>query len=103
MLNMDGFPGLSGTQTLKILYLCFVFLYVVPRVLVRPYVEDRHYLHAAIALGALWGANYLLLRFVLPPGLAMASYGAGFVPLLILWISLAVRRAWMAEQRRQET
>ncbi|MDQ0140870.1 hypothetical protein [Cupriavidus necator] len=100
---MDGFPGFSGTQLLKMLYLCFVFLYVVPRVLVRPYVEDRHYLHAAVGLGALWGANYLLLRCVLPPGLAVATYGAGAVPLLILWISLAVRRAWMAAKRRRES
>ncbi|WP_265921069.1 hypothetical protein [Cupriavidus nantongensis] len=100
---MDAFPALCGPHLLKTLYLCFLFLYVVPRLLVRPYLEDRHYLQAAVALGAVWGTNHLLLRFVFPSGLAMAPYGASVVPLLILWISLATRRAWMAEQRRQQS
>lgn len=100
---MEALPGVSGPQLLKTLYLCFVYLYVVPRLLVRPYVEDRHYLQAAVALGAVWGGHYWLLRFVFPSGLTVASYGGGVVHLLILWMSLAARRAWMAEQRRQES
>ncbi|WP_373377197.1 hypothetical protein [Cupriavidus nantongensis] len=100
---MDALPVLGGPLLLKSLYLCFVFLYVVPRLLVRPYVEDRHYLHAAVALGAVWGTNYLFLRYMLPRGLEIAPDGANPVPLLILWISLAARRAWMAEQRGRQS
>ena len=79
---------ITDHQRLKAIYLCFAYLYLIPRLLLFPFVYCKYYLRTALLALPLFGANYFVLASAFPGGWISTLYGAFIAPLMSIWLSL---------------